>query len=82
MTNKDSAPPQDFFIRVSGTGEGIWELDRPQSTIVQLVKHGIFKGNLLDLGCGNGDNAIYIATHSKNVNITAFDLVKDLIISF
>jgi ubiquinone/menaquinone biosynthesis C-methylase UbiE len=76
MTNADEAPPQDVFHRLSGTGEGLWEIDRPQSVIIKLVEQGIFHGELLDVGCGIADNAIYIASHTNNVNITAIDLVN------
>jgi 2-polyprenyl-3-methyl-5-hydroxy-6-metoxy-1,4-benzoquinol methylase len=76
MTNKDKAPPQEFFFRISGTGEGNWEINRPQPAIIKLVEQGIFHGEVLDIGCGIGDNAIYIATHSDNVNITSIDMVN------
>jgi 2-polyprenyl-3-methyl-5-hydroxy-6-metoxy-1,4-benzoquinol methylase len=76
MTNKDEAPPQELFLRISGTGEGNWEINRPQPAIIKLVEQGIFHGEVLDIGCGIGDNAIYIATHSDNVNITSIDMVN------
>ncbi|CAF3898930.1 unnamed protein product [Rotaria sp. Silwood1] len=78
-TNKDEGFPQEFFFRISGTGEGHWEIERPQSAIIKLVEQGIFHGEILDIGCGIGDNAIYIASHTKNVNITDMDLVPKAI---
>ena len=51
---------QKLFFRISGTGEGHWEIERPQSAITQLVRRNVFEGELLDIGCGMGDNAIYI----------------------
>jgi 2-polyprenyl-3-methyl-5-hydroxy-6-metoxy-1,4-benzoquinol methylase len=78
MTNKDEAPPQELFFRISGTGEGNWEINRPQPAIIKLVEQGIFHGEVLDIGCGIGDNAIYIASHTNDVNITAIDLVNSL----
>ncbi|CAF2103012.1 unnamed protein product [Rotaria magnacalcarata] len=77
--NKDEAPPQELFFRISGTGEGHWETERPQPVIVKLVQQGFFYGKLLDIGCGIGDNTIYIAKHTSNVSITATDLVPKAI---
>jgi ubiquinone/menaquinone biosynthesis C-methylase UbiE len=73
--DKDEALSQEVFFCLSGTGDGAWEIERPQQTILDLVKQGIFHGQVLDVGCGIADNAIYIATHVDNVNITAIDLV-------
>ncbi|CAF3413841.1 unnamed protein product [Rotaria socialis] len=78
-TNKDEAPPQELFFRISGTGEGHWETERPQPAISKLVEQGIFHGEVLDIGCGIGDNAIYIGKHTNNVSITATDLVPKAI---
>jgi cyclopropane fatty-acyl-phospholipid synthase-like methyltransferase len=76
MANKDKAPSQNFFFHVSGTGKGNWEIGRPQQIIIKLVEQKIFQGEVLDIGCGVADNAIYIARHTKNVNITSIDMVN------
>jgi 2-polyprenyl-3-methyl-5-hydroxy-6-metoxy-1,4-benzoquinol methylase len=76
MTNKDKAPLQELFFRLSGTGKGNWEIGRPQSAIIKLVEQGVFEGEVLDIGCGIGDNAIYIARHANNFNITSIDMVN------
>jgi len=75
MTNEEQILPQNIFFRLSGAGDSLWEIDRPQSVIVKLVEQGLFQGEILDIGCGIGDNAIYIANHVKNIHITAIDLV-------
>jgi 2-polyprenyl-3-methyl-5-hydroxy-6-metoxy-1,4-benzoquinol methylase len=38
-----------------------WEIDGPQSEIVHLVEHGEIRSAVLDVGCGTGDNALYLA---------------------
>jgi hypothetical protein len=76
MTNKNEAPPQEFFLSNSGSGSSPWEIQRPQKTILELVKQGLFHGQVLDVGCGIADNAIYIATHTNNIHLTAIDLVN------
>lgn len=76
--NEDETLPSDYFFDLSGTGDAAWEIHRPQLVIVQLVEQGFFHGEILDIGCGIGDNAIYIATHVNNVNITAIDMVNSI----
>ncbi|CAF4510032.1 unnamed protein product, partial [Rotaria sp. Silwood2] len=70
----DSAPPPEFFFNVSGSNNAPWELNRPQPVIKELVKRGIFHGNILDIGCGIGDNAIYIAKNCGDVQILCIDM--------
>ena len=76
MTNRDEGAPQEVFFRMSGTGNSPWEIGRPQPVIIKLVEQGVFHGEVLDIGCGIGDNAVYIAKQANNVHLTAIDLVK------
>lgn len=76
MANPDQAPPQEIFFRLSGAGDSPWEIGRVQKVIVDLVQRGVFKGEILDIGCGIGDNAIYIAKNVSNIKLTSIDLVK------
>jgi cyclopropane fatty-acyl-phospholipid synthase-like methyltransferase len=43
--------------------EGVppWEIDGPQSEIVHLAQHGEIRSPVLDVGCGTGENALYLA---------------------
>ena len=72
-SNEDSGVSQDVFLDLSGTGSGPWEIRRAQSAIVKLVEQGVFHGQILDLGSGIGDNAIYIASRVKNAHVTGID---------
>jgi cyclopropane fatty-acyl-phospholipid synthase-like methyltransferase len=38
-----------------------WEIDGPQSEIVHLVERGEIRSAILDVGCGTGENALYLA---------------------
>jgi cyclopropane fatty-acyl-phospholipid synthase-like methyltransferase len=39
-----------------------WDIGRPQREIVHLAKANQFAGSVLDLGCGTGENALYLAS--------------------
>jgi len=38
-----------------------WEIDGPQGEIVRLVDHGEIRSPVLDVGCGTGENALYLS---------------------
>ncbi len=62
----------EFFHSVY-EGKAPWEIDAPQPTIIQLAEQGKIVGRVLDIGCGTGCNAIYLAERGHTV--TGFDLV-------
>ena len=39
-----------------------WDIGRPQGEIVHLAKAKQLSGSVLDLGCGTGENALYLAS--------------------
>ncbi len=38
-----------------------WDLRKPQPAIESGFRDGLFQGEVLDAGCGFGDNAIFLA---------------------
>jgi SAM-dependent methyltransferase len=54
-----------------------WEIGYPQPEVVRLEAAGAFYGEVLDVGCGRGENALYLA--SKGHNIVAIDFVEGAI---
>src|SRR5436305_5539045 len=69
-----TAPPEDDVERSAsfqipdGTGfdamyEGTppWDIGRPQPTFVELAERGAFRGRVLDVGCGTGEQALLAA---------------------
>lgn len=50
-----------------------WEIGEPQPEIVKLERSGALKGDILDVGCGTGDNAIYLAQQGYRVMAIDFE---------
>src|SRR2546426_5367559 len=45
-----------------------WDIGRPQPSFVELVQAGeLNKGRVLDVGCGTGENALYLAERGFSV---------------
>lgn len=49
------------FEQLYRTGNAAWDTDRPQPALVALVEAGEIRGPVLDVGCGSGANAMYLA---------------------
>ena len=42
-------------------GQAPWDTGRPQPDIIKLAEAGQIRGTVLDVGCGTGENALYLA---------------------
>ena len=51
-----------------------WDIGRPQKAIVDLEATGEIQGSVLDLGCGTGENSLFLA--SKGHEVWGIDLVE------
>lgn len=52
--------PADWF-ESSYLGTPPWDIGRPQPAIVRLAEAGQISGSVLDVGCGTGENVLYLA---------------------
>ena len=43
------------------TGTPPWDIGRPQPAIMRLAETGQITGSVLDVGCGTGENVLYMA---------------------
>lgn len=44
-----------------------WDIGRPQRAVVELAERGAFRGPVLDVGCGTGENALLLAARGLEV---------------
>jgi SAM-dependent methyltransferase len=59
--------PPDFFEQFYRQGTPPWDIGRPQPEVVRLAEEGELVGDVLDVGCGTGENALYLAGLGKVV---------------
>ena len=43
-----------------------WDIGRPQPAFVRLADEGLLRGQLLDAGCGRGEQALLAAAHGAD----------------
>ncbi len=49
------------------SGTPPWDIGRPQPAILRLAERGLIGGDVIDIGCGTGENALYLASLGSRV---------------
>jgi SAM-dependent methyltransferase len=62
-----------FYGALYRSGLAPWDIDRPQPSLVKAEAAGFVSGKVLDLGCGKGPNAIFMA--ERGYDVAGIDLV-------
>ena len=70
--SKPSAPvprivPDVGFEWAYRSGDPPWDIGAPQPTIVRLAEQGVIRGAVIDVGCGTGENCLYLAARGLEV---------------
>jgi cyclopropane fatty-acyl-phospholipid synthase-like methyltransferase len=55
------------FFEEAYHGTPPWDIGRPQSAVVRAEEAGEIVGRVIDLGCGTGENACYLASRGHPV---------------
>ncbi|MGI0070631.1 MAG: class I SAM-dependent methyltransferase [Thermoplasmata archaeon] len=55
------------FFDEAYRGTPPWEIGRPQPAVIRLEEAGEIQGRVLDVGCGTGENALYLANRGHEV---------------
>jgi cyclopropane fatty-acyl-phospholipid synthase-like methyltransferase len=57
----------DRGFDVSYVGVPPWDIGRPQREVIALMDAGAFSGEVIDVGCGTGENALTLAEGGAHV---------------
>lgn len=76
----------DALYRGESPAEGVpaittppWDTKAPKESVIAWQQAGLIRGDVLDIGCGLGDNAIYLAQHGFDV--TGLDISPTALIT-
>ena len=70
-------PAHEVFHRQYAGGDAPWDIGEPQPEMVALEDAGTFGPRVLDVGCGTGETALFLA--SRGHDVTGVDAVPDAI---
>jgi len=76
-SDRDAEGPHAVFHQQYAGGDAPWDIGKPQPEIVALEDAGVFGPRVLDVGCGTGQTALFLA--SREHDVTGIDAVQQAI---
>ena len=65
MTHDAQMPPRDRFEGYYATPRAPWDIGRPQRAFIEAAE--AIRGRVIDIGCGTGDLALWLAEQARTV---------------
>ncbi len=75
-TDEEVEKSTDFF-KWAYEAQPPWDIGRPQPAVVELDDLGEITGSVLDVGCGTGENSLFLAKRGHHV--TGVDIIPKAI---
>jgi SAM-dependent methyltransferase len=67
QATQDSNVETVLFDRAYLEGAPPWDIEGPQPAVLRLERRGAVAGRVLDVGCGTGENALFLAGRGYDV---------------
>jgi SAM-dependent methyltransferase len=67
MSRVEDHPMEAEHFEKAYAGQPPWDIEGPQPEIVRLAEEGAIRGVVLDVGCGTGENGLYLAGRGYDV---------------
>lgn len=74
MTDGHAAPHSGGFDEIYQHGGAPWDVGGPQPALVEAVQRDEVSGRILDIGCGTGENTLYL--RQQGFEVVGVDLSR------
>lgn len=70
---------EERYKKIYNIGADLWETGKPNESLLKVFRKypNIFKGKVIDLGCGEGRDTIFL--HKQNIDVQGIDISHSVI---